>query len=84
MERSEEIFSLFEGVCPDCGIATRIIGAGGIKQFFAMQSWVGNIEGSIHIWAEERNVNSPIGAVEFECENGHQYTVDYGRWGEWL
>jgi len=85
MERAEEIFSLFEGQCPDCGIATRVMGAGGKKQFFVMQPWVGNIDGPVGIWAEDAREGSGIvGSVDFECENGHKYTIEYGRWGEWL
>lgn len=87
MDRADEIFMLFENRCPaeDCGLEIRVINLGGTKEFFAMQPWIFSVDTEVRLWGkEERNANAIIGSVEFYCENDHQHTVEYGKWGEWV
>jgi len=84
MDRASEIFMLFEGTCPECEAEVEITSAGGAKEFFAMQSWVGDIEAPLRMWLAPREIDQVVGSVEFECVNGHKHCVEYGKWGEWL
>jgi hypothetical protein len=86
MDRANEIFSLFEGVCPanGCGLGVQLIRASGNKQFIVDQGWVMETpEIEFQVRAEGVDLGD-IGDVEFRCHNNHSFTIGYSEHGEWL
>jgi len=83
--RGDEIFELFEGVCPTCEQPTHVIRVGGTKKFQTMQTWLFDLEAvEISWWDEDRMpADENIGSVEFECDFGHKHYTEYTSYGDW-
>lgn len=84
MSRADEIMGLFEGSCPQCSGHTEPVDAGGTLDFVVMQGWITEAVEQFMTWTEARPGGDVIGTINFECENMHKHTIDFGRWGEWL
>ena len=88
MDRSDEIFSLFESVCPTegCGTEVQIVGVGGTKLFLTMQPWVKDLNLDFNHWAEDYGIGDGLdsnGQIDFECVQGHKHTIEHGPWSDW-
>jgi len=88
MDRADEIFSLFEGMCPTegCGAGVQPVSVGGTKQFITLQPWVDGLDLDFNHWDESRGIGNgldTIGQMDFECAQGHKHTVEFNPWGDW-
>lgn len=83
MDRSQEIFSLFEGACPTCEAPVTLFRASGNRQFIADQGWVMGVPEIDFTTRSEGNGTHTIGAVEFRCQNEHEFYLEYTRHGSW-
>ena len=80
VERSRQIYCLFEGLCPACGCKTTLIRVGGTRRFLDKMVFMGNHE--ICEW--ERLQIGDSGGVDFKCKNGHKCYIGYSyASGDW-
>lgn len=78
-ERSEQIFTLFEGACPTCGSDAEITDVGGTPEFHKHQQFTSKHAKSVWVIMDVPDQ----GGVEFKCENGHNHYASYSYGGWW-
>jgi len=79
-----EIFSLFEGQCPDCQGAVRVISYQGTQEFIDEFVFSG-VDKSVDISVWKRSADEITdGEIEFECLNGcPNQVVAHNVFGDW-
>ena len=83
-DRTNQIHSLFEGLCPTCGSKVTLVRVGGIPKFLDEMVFMGDHE--INAWEKTQSDDGlgDSGGVEFECENEHKHYVGYSfACGDW-
>ena len=81
--RAQEIFELFESVCPTCEMPAEPYEAGGTKEFVTWQTWVAELPIPFRSWDKDERSDA-IGSISFECENGHKHVVEFSRHFDWM
>jgi hypothetical protein len=79
----EEIFNLFEGVCPKCGEEVTLIRVSGLPQFMR-DNTPENFKGDAHEWLPRLSTDDRVdGSQTFTCKNGHESYVEHTDYGDW-
>ena len=76
----EEIFNLFEGICPECGKEVSLLKAAGTEQFRNEQAHEFPLSKYL-FWNQVPG--QPIGELTYICPDGHQTSVAQNAWGDW-
>jgi len=78
-DRVDQIYCLFEGICPICGSDAMLISVRGTRRFLDEMVFIGD-----HEILECSSVAGDSGGVEFRCKNGHEHFVGYSfNSGDW-
>jgi hypothetical protein len=82
----EELMSILEGVCPNCGSELKLIRVAGVRQWLQEQGRNCTPEGEgkveVHTWA--RACDSDVGCLTFRCGGcGQQFEAYANRFGDW-
>lgn len=76
-----QIFCLFEGVCPVCSQDVDIVSVGGTPDFLEEQQFSG--EYTTYTWTCTQSGGRRLdGGVGFRCKNGHEHYVEHSN-GDW-
>lgn len=78
-DRAQQIFALFEGICPRCGQDIKIVSVSGTPDWLEDFTFLGDHEITE---LPPENFDGPVGNVHFLCPDGHQDTATWG-FGDW-
>jgi len=82
----EDIFKVFEGVCPKCGADVKIKSVGGTRYFLRTKGWgkIAKENGAeITVWRDSPDPDA-IGGINYVCPNGHESYVECTVHEDWV
>lgn len=79
----EDIFKIFEGVCPKCGKKVKIDRAGGSEDFRKQYLPMDFSISKFTYWQATPYYSHAIGDITYVCPEGHQSYVECSDYGEW-